>query len=141
MKKVLALILIVLMLALSGCERESKTTVERWAVKYAVEYIIEEHGDSTYMVNVEDYEYGYDDGVFNTGVFIENDEYVWKIYKLEITYVGDVYEGVVYVVYVRISWKPDYSMLDYNAEVRLEDDKIKESQIIEVDVEEALYYD
>lgn len=139
MKKLLLAVLIVVMLfVMSGCKNaEPKLTVERWAIKYAVEYIVEEYGDSTYMVNVDDYEYGYDNGVFNTGVFIENNEYVWKIFKLEITYVGDVYEGVVYEVYVGISWKPHYSMLDYNAEVKLEDDPIKESQIIEVEIEIA----
>jgi hypothetical protein len=139
MKKVLALILIVLMLVLSGCSREPKTTVERWAVKYAIEYMVDEFHDDTYMINVEDYEYGYDNGIFNTGVFIENDEYVWKIYKLEITYVGDVYEGVVYEVYVGIAWIPNYSLLDFNAQVKLEDDKIRESQIIEIEIEVALY--
>ena len=135
MKKLLLALTILLTVFLVGCENQNtKLTVRQWAVKYAVEYVIEEHGDGDYMINIEDYEYYYVDGTYTRGLF-GDEEYAYAVYKVTVTYLGDVYEGTYYIVYVGISWDYDYTALDLNTGVSVIDKRFSEEKIIDVDIE------
>ena len=135
MKKILLALTILLTVFLVGCENQNtKLTVRQWAVKYAVEYVIEEHGDGDYMINIEDYEYYYVDGTYTRGLF-GDEEYAYTVYKVTVTYLGDVYEGTYYTVYVGISWDYDYTALDLNTGVSVIDKRFSEEKIIDVDIE------
>ena len=135
MKKILLALTILLTVFLVGCENQNtKLTVRQWAVKYAVEYVIEEHGDGDYMINIEDYEYYYVDGTYTRGLF-GDEEYAYAVYKVTVTYLGDVYEGTYYIVYVGISWDYDYTALDLNTGVSVIDKRFSEEKIIDVDIE------
>ena len=135
MKKILLALTILLTVFLVGCENQNtKLTVRQWAVKYAVEYVIEEHGDGDYMINIEDYEYYYVDGTYTRGLF-GDEEYAYAVYKVTVTYLGDVYEGTYYTVYVGISWDYDYTALDLNTGVSVIDKRFSEEKIIDVDIE------
>ena len=135
MKKLLLALTILLTVFLVGCENQNtKLTVRQWAVKYAVEYVIEEHGDGDYMINIEDYEYYYVDGTYTRGLF-GDEEYAYAVYKVTVTYLGDVYEGTYYTVYVGILWDYDYTALDLNTGVSVIDKRFSEEKIIDVDIE------
>lgn len=135
MKKILLALTVLLLFTLGGCDsKEKKLTAKEWAVEYAVEYVIEEHGDGDYMVNIEDYEYYYVDGVYTRGLAADED-YAYVVYKTTVTYLGDVYEGTFYTLYIGISWDYEYTALDLNAGNNILDKKITKLQIIDVDIE------
>ena len=137
MKKLLLALTVLMLFMLVGCDgQDKKLTVKQWAVEYAVEYVIEEHGDGEYMVNVDDYEYYYADGVYTRGVFCD-EEYAYTVYKVTVAYPGDVYEGSYYTIYVGISWEYNYTALDLNANVSILDKRFSEEMIIDVDIEEG----
>ena len=137
MKKILLALTVLLLFMLVGCgNNETKLTVKQWAVEYAVEYVIEEHGDGDYMVNIEDYEYYYVDGVYTRGL-ITDEEYVYAVYKVTVTYLGDVYEGTSYTIYVGVTWEYSYTLLDLNSNVSILDKRFIESKIYDVETEEG----
>lgn len=137
MKKILLALTVLLLFTLVGCgNNQPKLTVKQWAVEYAIEYVIEEHGDGDYMVNIEDYEYYYVDGVYTRGLTADED-YAYAVYKVTVTYLGDVYEGTFYTLYVGVTWEYSYTMLDLNSNVSILDKRFIESKIYDVETEEG----
>jgi len=130
MKKVLALILIVLMLVLSGCKSESEEhkIIKDWVLDYALERYEEQYGGYGVIGNfIIQGEITSDDLEQ-----LEKNQYA-KIYLIMI--VDESGRGRLYNVFILYE---DAVTLNNMFDAR---GLIKESQIIEVDVEEALYYD
>lgn len=137
MKRILLALTVLMVFTLVGCEsKEKKLTAKEWAVEYAIEYVIEEHGDGDYMVNIDDYQYYYVDGIYTRGLIID-EEYACAVYKVTVTYLGDVYEGTFYTIYVGVTWEYSYTMLDFNSNVSILDKRFIESKIYDVDTEEV----
>ena len=138
MKKVLALILIVVMLfVLSGCgEREITATPQSWAVKYAVEHFDETY-DEEVLVNVSLFDYAWVDDELTVNGWNAENGYLGQAFKVDIYRLNSEIE--IITMYVFLIWEIDYSALDYVSEVDGKTKPIKESQIVDIDIEVVLY--
>ena len=128
MRKILLLVLVIGLLMLSGCKSESRHTLEDWALHYALEQYEEDYG-------------GY--GVFGNFIIrgkitsdnleqLEENQYA-VMYLIMI--IDDTGRGRLYNVFIFYEDKVLWDNMIVSREI------IKESQIIDVDIEEVLYYD
>lgn len=123
------------LLVLIGCKsQEEKLTPESWAVKYAVEYFDDIYDDEV-LINVETFDYVWVDDKLTIKGWNVEDGYLGQAFKIEMYRVESNIE--IITIYVFIIWESDYTALDLVGGVDGKTKPIKESQIVDVDIEEV----